>query len=69
MQHCYLETLSFQHAHDGLASHLERGLELGLSFSAFVGTLDLHSQVVATVFLPVLLLLSQLLLLFLCIYS
>ena len=69
MQHCYLEALSFQHAHDGLVSHLERGLELRLSFSTFVGALELHSQVVAVVFLPVLFLLSQLLPLFPCLCS
>ena len=69
MQNCYLEAPSFQHAHDGLVSHLGRGLELGLSFSTSVGALELYSQFLAIVFLPVLLILSQLLPLFPCLCS
>ena len=58
MQYCYLQALRFYHVHDGLVSNLERGLELGLSFSASVRALELHSQAVVAVFLLILLLLS-----------
>ena len=46
IQHCYFDDLSFQLTPDGLVSHLGRGSELSLHFSAFIVALDLHFQAV-----------------------